>query len=496
MPNAKQRIPAIAKLMQNRTMGKLFLGLIMPVINAQFLRSDIKQSIQSKFKDDIFQKPIRKDGQLMVRAMAMSLKRAYETGSLSPNVTAKIGSLLINNITHLSKKRTKLLEKKHRDFIPGFVMISPTNVCNLRCKGCYAGENYDKHTLEFDLFDGVVQELKDTYNMRFFVISGGEPFAYRSQGKTILDIFEKHPDCLFHVFTNSSMITDEVASKLEKFGNVLIAVSVEGFKKETEDRRGPGIFEKIERAMEMMRKHGLIFGISVTPMKHNAEVLLSDEFVKFWFDKHGVSYAWYFQYMPIGLNPNPELLVTPEQRAVMWRKTWDFIKKGYFMGDFWNCGTVSKGCISSSGRGGYFHITWTGDITPCGFIPFKDKNPKLNNLYALRENHLSIDEGLHAPLFKAIRDFQDKQKKNARTGGKCACQGGETYGCGNLMMPCPIKDNSLEFLKILKETGAKPIDKGASQYRQLISKGIMPKYNVACHRTMDSIWKENYLKKK
>jgi MoaA/NifB/PqqE/SkfB family radical SAM enzyme len=495
MSNTQQRIPAMAKLMHNKTMGKAFVGLTVSLLNAWIRQSDFKYKIKSKFSEDVFQRPVRRDGELMAIAMTKSIKRAFDRG-VSPNVTAKIGSLLMNNLITVTKKRADLIKKRKMSVIPGFVTVSPTNVCNLRCKGCYAGENYEKHTLDYDLFDGAIKELKDTYNMRFFVISGGEPFAYRSQGKTILDICEKHSDCLFHIFTNGSMITDEVASRLEKLGNVVIAVSVEGFQKETEARRGPGMFEKIEKAMENMRNHGLIFGISVTPMKHNAELLLSDEFIKFWFDKQGATYAWYFQYMPMGMNPSPELLVTPEQRAEMWKKTWDYIKKGYFLGDFWNCGTVTKGCVSSSQRGGYFHVLWNGDITPCVFIPFKDKDPTLNNLYAIRENNKSINDALNAPLFNAIRDFQKEQKKNAKLGNKCACQGGNTYGCGNLMMPCPIRDNSEEFLKILKKTGAKPFDEGATQYRQLIEKGMMPEYNLACHQTMDPIWKENYLKKK
>ena len=495
MSNTQQRIPAVAKLMQNKTMGKLFVATTVSLVNTLIKQSDLKNKIRSKFKDDVFQQPIRLDSQLIGMAMAKSIKKAFDRG-VSPNVTAKVGSLLIRDIGSATKKRKKIIKEKKMKFIPTFVTISPTNVCNLRCKGCYAGENYEKHTLEFDIFDGAIQELKEIYNMRFFVISGGEPFAYRSQGKTILDICEKHSDCLFHIFTNGSMITDEVASRLEKLGNVVIAVSVEGFQKETEARRGPGMFEKIEKAMENMRNHGLIFGISVTPMRHNAELLLSDEFIKFWFDQHGVTYAWIFQYMPMGMNPNPELLVTPEQRVEMWKKTWDFIKKGYFLADFWNCGTVTKGCISSSGTGGYFHILWNGDITPCVFIPFKDKDPTLNNLYALRQNNKRIHDALDAPLFNAIREFQKEQKENAKLGGKCACQGGNTYGCGNLMMPCPIRDNSEEFLKILKKTGAKPFDEGATLYKKLIENGTMPTYNLACHQTMDPIWKENYHKKK
>lgn len=423
-------------------------------------------------------------------AIAVSLRRSIKRGIVSPRVIERLGKNFTLTLSERKKIRNEL-EKKH-DSVPAFAMISPSNICNLKCIGCYAGENYDKHTLKFEVFDWIINNMKTKLGTRFFVISGGEPFAYNDNGKTILDIFAKHQDCFFLVFTNSTLITKEVAARLEKVGNVTPAISVEGFKEETEARRGPGVFEKILGAMKNLREKGIPFGISVTPMKHNANLLLSDDFVKFWFDKQGATYAWYFQYMPIGRNPNADLLVTPEQRKRMWEKTWHHIRKGYFIADFWNCGSISRGCLSSARNGGYFHILWNGDVTPCGFVPYKDKNKTLNNVYALKKNGKDILDAINAPLFKEIREFQKRQQNHAK-GKKCrgGCSG---VGCGNLLMPCPIRDNSREFQKIIKKVKAIPFDEGAVQYLDLIKKGIMPSYNDACHNTMDEVWKYHYIK--
>ena len=50
----------------------------------------------------------------------------------------------------------------------------------------------------------------------YFGILGGEPFLHPQ----LIDLFEAHPDCYFQVFTNGQLITDEVAARLRKLGNV------------------------------------------------------------------------------------------------------------------------------------------------------------------------------------------------------------------------------------------------------------------------------------
>jgi len=90
-----------------------------------------------------------------------------------------------------------------------------------------------------------------------------------------------------------------MAKKLAKLGNVAPAISIEGFEKETDDRRGPGTFKKIMEAMDNLKEAGVPFGFSVTPTKLNIEALMSDEFVDLMIQK-GCSFGWYFQYVPVG----------------------------------------------------------------------------------------------------------------------------------------------------------------------------------------------------
>ena len=57
----------------------------------------------------------------------------------------------------------------------------------------------------------VVRQANELWGVGLVVISGGEPLAYRSEGKDVLDLIEKHPDCLYLMYTNRTMIDENQA---------------------------------------------------------------------------------------------------------------------------------------------------------------------------------------------------------------------------------------------------------------------------------------------
>ncbi|MRS03388.1 radical SAM protein, partial [bacterium] len=84
---------------------------------------------------------------------------------------------------------------------PSTLTISPGKTCNLQCTGCYASAGADSEKLDWSTFDQIITEAKTLWGVRFLVISGGEPLAYRSEGKGLLDAAEKHPDVFFMFYT-------------------------------------------------------------------------------------------------------------------------------------------------------------------------------------------------------------------------------------------------------------------------------------------------------
>jgi MoaA/NifB/PqqE/SkfB family radical SAM enzyme len=90
------------------------------------------------------------------------------------------------------------------------------------------------------LIHRVLREAQEM-GVYFVTVSGGEPFIRPD----LLDIFAAHGDQYFQVYTNGTLIDRKMAQTLSRLGNVLPAISVEGWEKETDARRGPGAFRKI-----------------------------------------------------------------------------------------------------------------------------------------------------------------------------------------------------------------------------------------------------------
>jgi sulfatase maturation enzyme AslB (radical SAM superfamily) len=276
-------------------------------------------------------------------ALLHGFDRAVEHGLISKHVINRLLDVFLKNII-LGGEEVKKAADSLGFNPPMFLLVSPTGRCNLRCKGCYAESDPGNHaSLDFDTFDRILTEKRELWGSHFTVISGGEPFLWRDHGRDLLDMVEKHDTDFFMVYTNSTLITEEVAARMAELGNITPAISVEGFEKETDARRGRGVYKKILTAFENLRTHGVPFGVSTTPTTNNWEVITSERFVDFYFEREGALYGWLFQYMPIGRGQSLELMVKPEERVQMLKRMRQQVReRKVLLADFWNSGPVSN----------------------------------------------------------------------------------------------------------------------------------------------------------
>lgn len=332
---------------------------------------------------------------------------------------------------------------------PSLLVISPGKTCNLRCVGCYADAGPTAEKLDWATFDRIITEAKTLWGARIFVLSGGEPLAYRSDGKGVLDAVEKHRDCFFLMYTNGTLITDRVAARMAEAGNLTPALSVEGFRERTDARRGAGVFDRVLAAMARLREAGVPFGVSLTATRDNCEEILSDEFVDFFFEQQGALYGWIFHYMPIGRAITLDLMPTPQQRLWMWRRSWELIReRRIFLADFWNHGTTVEGCISAGRGGGYLYIDWNGAVSPCVFVPYSPVNVK--EVYARGG---TLNDVWAEPFFADIRAWQREYGLGQPNPEKV----------GNWLAPCIIRDHHATLRRIMARRRPKPTDPNAEE---------------------------------
>lgn len=124
------------------------------------------------------------------------------------------------------------------------------------------------------------------------------------------------PEARVYAFTNGTLIDEDFCQEMLRVGNLFVSISVEGFEEANDGRRGNGHFQKALDAMELMHSHRIPFGVSICYTSQNYKVVTSDDFLDLLISK-GCVFAWYFHYMPVGINASTDLLLTPEQRTYM-----------------------------------------------------------------------------------------------------------------------------------------------------------------------------------
>ena len=137
--------------------------------------------------------------------------------------------------------------------------------------------------------------------------------------KDLIRLCEKHNDCIFLCFTNGTLIDEGFADDMLRVGSFIPAISLEGFEKATDQRRGKGVYEKATKTMKLLKEKKLLYGISACYTSANFESITSEEFYDSLIDM-GAYFIWYFHYMPVGNDASPELMPNPEQRTETCRR--------------------------------------------------------------------------------------------------------------------------------------------------------------------------------
>lgn len=354
---------------------------------------------------------------------------------------------------------TKKMRKKrlvHNCNVPWVILMDPTSACNLKCTGCWAAEYGHKLNLSYDELDSIVTQGKEL-GIYFYMYTGGEPLVRKAD---LIRLCEKHNDCEFHAFTNGTLVDEKLCEDMERVGNLALSLSLEGSEEVNDQRRGFKSFEKVMNAMELLKKHGQLFGASICYTSRNVEAITSDEFLDMIIEK-GCRFAWYFHYMPVGKEAVVELLPSKEQREYMYHRIREIrgleTGKPIFAIDFQNDGEFVGGCIA--GGRNYLHINANGDVEPCVFIHYSGAN--------IRE--VSLVEALKQPLFMAYREGQPFNENHLR--------------------PCPMLENPEKLAEMIQRTGAKSTDlQSPESAEELCGKCIS--YANVWREKAESLWEE------
>ncbi|PKQ64761.1 hypothetical protein BZG01_13865 [Labilibaculum manganireducens] len=261
----------------------------------------------------------------------------------------------------VSKHKKRL---KNGELYPAFMMISVTDNCNLNCQGCWVTINNQSKGMDMETLNNIIVSSKKKGSY-FFGLLGGEPLMYPH----LMEVIEQHPDCYFQMFTNGTLLTDEVAQKLRKLGNVSPLISVEGLQDVSDIRRGANnVYGRTMNGIEASTKNKLFTGVATSVCKSNFKDLVNEEFVNSCIKK-GIHYLWFYIYRPVGERPNTDLALSEEEILELRQFMVDIRVKAPLMiiDTYWD----EKGqAICPGALGLSHHINPYGDIEFCPPIQF------------------------------------------------------------------------------------------------------------------------------
>lgn len=377
---------------------------------------------------------------------------------LHPNCRNKwVKNFFVNGYYGDNLRKRAEFNKQNGFFPPTVLLASITKICNFNCKGCWAHEYDVRKDLTKEKWQEIFTEARDVMGIHIIPVVGGEPFARPE----FLDLAEEFSDCAFITFTNGSLINDKVIERLQKLGNVHPMLSIGGLEENNDKIRGEGCFKMVMEKMDMLKKAGIFFGVSVTATSENTDEVTSDEFMQMLSDK-GSMWSWFFHYVPVGESPNVDLVPDAKQRQKIMKAVYNARNTLPMMTvDFWGDGPEMMGCIAGGRQ--YIHVNPKGDVEPCTFVHLATHNL----------NDCTLTEALASPFMSAIRN-------------------GIPYEDGNMLRPCMIVDRPDILRKYYEEFQPYETHKGAADY--LTNPDIKQKidnYSSEVKEIMDDAWENN-----
>jgi MoaA/NifB/PqqE/SkfB family radical SAM enzyme len=336
-----------------------------------------------------------------------------ETLSQAIRIIASDTALVIPGsvILHHQRKAAEI-RKEHEArglLVPPVMITSITSRCNLACAGCYmhGRQEVPKAEMSPEILASVVDQAAEL-GVSIIVIAGGEPLVRQEE---IFRMAEAHPSTLFPLFTNGLLIDETMAGRIAQCRNIVPVISFEGFRKDTDARRGIGVYDRLLSVCARLNDRNVFFGCSVTTTRKNFNHVTSEAFVR-QMTGAGARVFTFVEYVPMA--PGTEnLVLIHEQKVTLQAVLTDYNRKfpALFIG-FPGEEDTYGGCLAA-GRG-FVHVSPSGDLEPCPAAPYSDANLL----------SMPLKEALQSRLFSRLRE---QPEVLAESEGGCALRANRAW---------------------------------------------------------------------
>ncbi|MCM1973886.1 radical SAM/SPASM domain-containing protein [Streptomyces sp. G1] len=188
---------------------------------------------------------------------------------------------------------------------PAIAFVETTNLCNLRCKHCYADSALKRpDEMPTPRIKALLDEFAELGVLQVF-LTGGEIFSHRDSVEIIRHARSKPFST--QIFTNGLLITEEKLAAIPPGQSFFISFDTADPERTV---RGRMDFPKLQHAFEMMRKHGHVFRTAISVHRNNIQ---DAEEIFEWCAERGYPRPQWLETHPVGRALlHPDMLLRPE----------------------------------------------------------------------------------------------------------------------------------------------------------------------------------------
>ena len=262
-------------------------------------------------------------------------------------------------------KRRQLLSSVH---------LSLSDHCNLNCTYCYARERVEKShaKLTFEQYVEIIDEIFEINPHVTFTLTGGEPLLNSDCLRIAEHIKAKGAYC--YLLSNGILINENNIQRIASLFD-LVTISIDGPNKDIHAKTRGDNFERVMRAVNLLKTHDVEYTISMTVTKGNISHV---EEMAALFGTH-LNFAPYF---PVS-GERSTLAITGIEYYKALKSAAGVRPLSYCESTLDN--SLYQQCHKCSIGDGEFSISATGDVYPCQLLHTDD-------FYAGNVNEQSIKE--------------------------------------------------------------------------------------------------------
>ncbi|MBP7867860.1 MAG: radical SAM protein [Acidobacteria bacterium] len=260
------------------------------------------------------------------------------------------------------------LDRAIKQKIPLSGALELTRRCNLRCAHCYLGHGASRlvhpgEELGTDRWLSLIDEMTAAGCLTL-LLTGGEPLL--REDFTSIYRRARENGLLVVVFTNGTLVTEDLLRLFQKFPPVEVEVSLYGASATTFDRVTgmPGSYEQCMRGIKALLSNGIRVNLKTILMTLNHHELVDMENMA---RELGVGFRFDSAITPClnGDDSPLELRVTPEE--IVAREMEDTSRRERWRKHYEKCKDITLGNRLYGCSAGYtsFYVDASGRIQPC-----------------------------------------------------------------------------------------------------------------------------------